>query len=594
MSRFLSIALIVVLVWAATGCQSLPIARAIAVPASRGSESAVEQAHFTPSSAKSSGEADPRIRLAAAATEPAGTEPAGTEPAATEPAGTEPAGTEPAGTEPAGTEPAATEPAETEPAETEPAGTEPAGTEPAGTEPAATESGETAEPLQLSEVLASVTNTFPLVRAAALQFDVAQGQLLSAEGAFDLKLKAASENGPLGFYETYRQSAGAVQPLMFGGEVFGGYRIGRGEFQPWYQERQTNDGGEFKAGLSVPLARNVNIDDRRAGLQKSAIDYSAADPQFRTAVIQTVQSASNAYWDWVAAGAREQIAVQVLELATTRNDGLKEEVRTGAKGQPVLQDNRRSILSREAKLIDARRKLQQTAAKLSIYLRSPVGEPLTPTSSQLPGFPVIEEPAEAIRSRLTQVALQTRPELRELDLAIERVDVEIAESENDLRPNVDAVLVGAQDVGAPTSKKRDKSPFELEAAVLVDVPLQRRKARGKLTSLEAKRGQIAQKLQLTTDKVRTEIDIAFAALTAAYERVQRTAEARKLAEFMAEVEREMLGAGASNLLSVALREEQAADAAGTEVDANLEYQLALAALRAAAGIDDGTIIDWAP
>jgi hypothetical protein len=63
---------------------------------------------------------------------------------------------------------------------------------------------------------------------------------------------------------------------------------------------------------------------------------------------------------------------------------------------------------------------------------------------------------------------------------------------------------------------------------------------------------------------------------------------------MAEVEREMLGAGASNLLSVALREEQAADAAGTEVDANLEYQLALAALRAAAGIDDGTIIDWAP
>ena len=451
-----------------------------------------------------------------------------------------------------------------------------------------------AEPLRLSDVLTSVTNTFPLVHAAALQFEVAQGQLQSAEGAFDLKLKAASENGPVGFYETYRQSAGAVQPLMFGGEVFGGYRIGRGEFQPWYQERQTNDGGEFKAGLSVPLARNVSIDDRRAGLRKAAIDYSAADPQYRTAVIETVQSASNAYWDWVAAGAREAIAGQVLALATTRNNGLKEEVRTGAKPPPVLQDNRRSILSREAKLIDAQRKLQQSAAKLSIYLRTSTGEPLIPASTQLPEFPSIQEPLDEIRSRLTQVALQTRPELRELDLSIERVDVEIAESENDLQPNVDAILVGAQDVGAPTSSKRDKSPFELEAAVLVDVPLQRRKARGKLASLEAKRSQIAHKQRLTTDKIRTEIDIAYAALTAAYERVQRTAEAQQLAEFMAGVEREKLAAGESNLLSVALREEQAAEAAGTEVDANLDYQLALAALRAAAGIDDGKVINWAP
>ncbi len=539
MTRSLTTALIAALAAAATGCQSSSIVRAIAVPGFRNgdTEATVVSAHFTPNSAESDDNSESTIRRASAEVDVPPVDDA---------------------------------------------------------QPTADPQPIAAETLQLSDVLNSVTNTFPLVRAAALQFDVAQGQLQSAEGAFDLKLKAASENGPVGFYETYRQSAGAVQPLMFGGEVFGGYRIGRGEFQPWYQERQTNDGGEFKAGLSVPLARNVGIDDRRAGLRKAAIDYSAADPQYRTAVIETVQFASNAYWDWVAAGARETIAAQVLQLATTRNDGLKEEVRTGAKPPPVLQDNRRSILSREAKLIDAQRKLQQTAAKLSIYLRTSTGEPLTPASSQLPEFPSIEEPLDEIRSRLTQVALQTRPELRELDLSIERVDVEIAESENDLQPNVDAILVGAQDVGAPTSSKRDKSPFELEAAVLVDVPLQRRKARGKLASLEAKRSQIAHKQRLTTDKIRTEIDIAFAALTAAYERVQRTAEAQQLAEFMAGVEREKLAAGESNLLSVALREEQAAEAAGTEVDANLEYQLALAALRAAAGIDDGTVIDWVP
>lgn len=63
---------------------------------------------------------------------------------------------------------------------------------------------------------------------------------------------------------------------------------------------------------------------------------------------------------------------------------------------------------------------------------------------------------------------------------------------------------------------------------------------------------------------------------------------------VAKVAKTKMVAGGSNLLNVAIREEQAAEAATTAVDAQLEYQLALAALRAAIGVDDGTIIDWQP
>ena len=448
--------------------------------------------------------------------------------------------------------------------------------------------------LQLGDVISSVLSTYPLVQAAALQFEVAQGQVQSAAGAFDLKLKGASENGPLGFYETYRHSVGAVQPLANGGEVFGGYRVGRGVFQPWYQERQTNEGGEFKAGLSVPLSRNVGIDTRRAEVRKAGLDLSAADPQFRSEVIGTIQDATEAYWQWVAASARQQIAEQVLALATTRNEGLKEEVRMGAKALPVLKDNRGSILSREAKLIEAQRKVTQSASKLSIYWRTPTGESRIPSGDEVPDFPNPRAPDEELPDRLSQQAIQTRPELRDLDLTIERIDVEIAEAGNDLLPSIDAIIVGSQDMGEPTSKKRDKSEFELEAALVVDVPLQRRKARGKLTSLEAKRAQLAQKRRLSEDKIRTEIAIACAALKAAYERIQRTAEARELADYMAEVEREKFAAGESNLLSVAMREEKSAEAAGIAIDALLEYQIGLASLRAAAGIDDGYLVEWKP
>lgn len=448
--------------------------------------------------------------------------------------------------------------------------------------------------VQLEDVISSVLATYPMVRAAALQFEVAQGKITSAKGAFDTKLKGSTENGPLGFYETYRHSVGAVQPLAYGGEVFGGYRVGRGVFQPWYQERQTNEGGEFKAGLSVPLSRNSGIDSRRAAVRKAGLDLSAADPQFRGEVIMTVRAASEAYWQWVAAAAQQDIAEQVLALATTRNDGLAEEVRMGAKASPVLKDNRRSILSREAKLIDTQRKVSQTAAKLSIYLRMPDGTPLLPDADQVPGFPSPGQPGEDWQSNLIQQAIQSRPELKDLELAIERVDVEISEAGNDLLPNVNAILIGSQDMGEPTSKKRDKSEFELEAGLMVDVPLQRRKAKGKLTSLEAKRAQLAEKRRLSEDKIRTDIAIAFAAVKAAFERVQRTTEARDLADYMAQVEREKFDAGESDLLKVALREEKAAESAGKAIEAQLEYQLGLTQLRAATGIDDGSIIEWSP
>lgn len=449
-------------------------------------------------------------------------------------------------------------------------------------------------PIELQDVISSVLSTYPMVQAAALQFDLAQGRVTSAEGAFDVKLKGASENGPLGFYETYRHSLGAVQPLPTGGEVFGGYRIGRGRFQPWYQERQTNDGGEFKGGLSVPLSRNQAIDARRAGVFKASLDLAAADPQFRSEVILVVQAASESYWTWVAANAHQRIAEQVLTLATTRNEGLKEEVRMGAKAPPVLKDNRRSILSREAKLIDARRKVAQTAARLSVFLRTPTGEPMLPSEDQVPGFAEPQRPDDQLKDRLLQQAIQYRPDLRELDLSIERIDVEILESQNDLLPNIDAIVVGSQDMGQATSKKRDKSEFELEAALVIDVPLQRRKARGKLSSLEAKRAQLALKRRLSEDKIQTELAVAVAGLKAAYERVQRTTEAQELAEFMAEVEREKFAAGESNLLSVALREEKAAEAAGTAINALLEYQIGLTSLRAAVGVDDGEVVEWSP
>jgi outer membrane protein TolC len=439
--------------------------------------------------------------------------------------------------------------------------------------------------LPLNEVIESVYASYPLLEASMRERDVADGERVAAAGEFDLKLKATSENQPAGFYQTYRQSVGFVQPLYNGGEVFTGYRIGRGSFEPWYLGRQTNGGGEFKAGAAIPLSRNRQIDERRARLWSSTWDRKIVEPDIQGQLIGFVRDASYTYWEWIAAGRRFRIAESLLDYARDRDAAIRRKVEEGDTEEPVLKDNRRLIVSREAKLIDVRRKLQQSAIKLSLYYRAADGSPVIPMPEQLPDFP--DEPPvepEQLDADIDE-ALRRRPELRILDLTRRQLEVDYAQAHNEFRPSVDGFVAGSKDVGAQTSYLGYKTPLEVEAGVLVDVPLQRRKARGKMSAVDAKMMQLAAKRRITSDKITIEVQSAYAAMVAALERVTRARESVVLAAQLASIERRKQELGEVDLLSVNLRELQAAEAADVEVDALVDYFLARSDYRAALATD---------
>ncbi|MCA9246800.1 MAG: TolC family protein [Planctomycetales bacterium] len=434
-------------------------------------------------------------------------------------------------------------------------------------------------------MVSSIHSTFPLLEAAYQQYRIAAGKHVAAWGAFDTKLKGASENGPVGFYETYRHQAGLSQPIYHGGEIFGGYRIGRGEFQPWYLERQTNDSGEFKAGLRVPLLRNREIDARRAEVWRATYDRQRAEPEVLAELIHFVRDGSIAYWNWVAAGRKYEIGKHALTLAEQRNAQLRRKVDVGDIDPPVLQDNLRAIAQREAKLIDLRRKVEQSAIKLSLFYRSDGGQPLIADQTQLVDFPPPTALNGADLPSDAAIALANRPELAMLDALVRRVNVDAAEARNDMLPNVDAQIVGSQDVGPASSSKGDKTPFELEAGIFVDVPLQRRKAIGKSRAADGKLVQLAAKRRYTVDKIRAEVQTSHAALDAAFQRLAKARESLRLADYMAEVERRKFELGESDLLSVTLREQYAIEAAEAEVDALTEFYTARAEYDAALARD---------
>jgi len=337
--------------------------------------------------------------------------------------------------------------------------------------------------LALDEVLLAVERSYPLLVETMMEQQVADGKQLAAWGEFDTKLAGFSMSEPQGFYKNYRNELGLEQPLYRGGYVFGGYRIGDGDFEPWYKERETNEGGEFALGLGVPLLQNRAIDKRRAGVMQADLARQAVDPAIQAQLLEFVQIATKVYWSWIAAGQALTAQRELLENAETRVAQIVARVDEGDLKKITRINNEQLIAAREAKVIEAERKLQQAAIKLSLFYRDVTGQPVMPIESQLPSsFPEHVTPNTELMELDIETAIASSPVLRELDFVARQVRVDLRNAENMLLPKFDALMKASQDVGAPASSINDKGPFELEAGFYGEVPLQRRESRGKISA----------------------------------------------------------------------------------------------------------------
>ena len=208
-----------------------------------------------------------------------------------------------------------------------------------------------------------------------------------------------------------------------------------------------------------------------------------------------------------------------------------------------------------------------------------------PSSAAILDFPIAFA-AEAWGAEAdVALAQANRPELEELQLARRQLSVLLRQACNETLPQIDAGLLVAQDIGQPTSAKRDKSEFELEATMTLSVPLERRQALGKARQLRGKIAQLRAKTRFASDKIATEAQAAHAALTAAAQRVEQTTEGLALAERMQVAEQRLYELGQSTLFNLNLREQQTAEAAIERVAAQYDYHVALADYAASLGFE---------
>ncbi len=442
-------------------------------------------------------------------------------------------------------------------------------------------------PLALDEVLASVDRHYPLLQAVEQERAVAGGRLVSAMGAFDLNL-FASADGQGTTYDNFRSGVGVSQGLPTGGlGVFAGYRTGTGDFPTYNLGQKTANGGEFRAGVTIPLLRDRNIDRPRAAVQQAQLDVALAEPQIERQRLDFHRAAARTYWNWVAAGQRLQVVEGLVKLAVERDEQLRTRVEAGAAANIERIDNQQNIALRNGLLVQAQRGFQQAAIDLSLFLRDRTGGPTLASTDRLPAFPEVQPLDLNGFDTALQTAFEQRPEPRRLRLQRDKAAVELRLAANQTLPSLNAVVAAAQDVGPGTSSLSGPNGLDrttVSAGVTFQLPVERRDARGRVMTAQAQLVQIEQQLRQAEDVVRADVQDTFFALERAFEFHQQAKKRVELARLVARAEREQLRLGRSDVLRVTLREQATFDAEIAEIGARQDYFRALADFRAAVGM----------
>ncbi|WP_395750055.1 TolC family protein [Prosthecobacter sp.] len=440
---------------------------------------------------------------------------------------------------------------------------------------------EKVRPLLLPEVLKSVQTQYPPYLAALIEQDIANGRVRQAQGSFDLNLNAGSSFAPAGYYDGQTGYAVLEQPLTnWGGSVYGGYRLSSG-FLPNYNKERTSVDGEGLLGFRIPLLRDGTIDRRRAALWQARIDKELADPFIQRQYLDFVRAASISYYGWVAAGQRLALSESLLRVARDRDSAIAEQVKKGASAPIVQVDNQRLVVSREIAVVQASRRFQAATIELSLFYRDVVtADPILAKRSRVPAaFPVHDRPSE---SQLTIDIAQARifrPEIRRIELTLEKTGIDLKLAKNNLLPSVEVGVQAAQGLNGRTP--RDIERTEVEAKIEFKLPLQRREAKGRVDVAQAQIDRLEQEMRFARERITADVRDSHSALHAAHEVLQMTRRNVDLAQQLANAEAERLKQGATDLLALQIREQASFDAKVLEVEAQAEYFRALANYRAA-------------
>lgn len=433
-------------------------------------------------------------------------------------------------------------------------------------------SDERGRPLHFEEVRQSVEAHDPRIRQAVERLRGAEAKTTEARGAFDPRIEGNGKLRAGAYYDNRSANVELRQPTtLWGSELYFGYRVGLALNERWppYREDQTLSGGELRAGIEMPIWRGGLIDPERAKRARAIELQDAAEQGLSVTELDLELAAARAYWSWVSAGQNREVARALLDLAEQRDKQLRRRFEAGSIAEFDVLDNERILIERQAFLVAAERAFEKAAFELSLFLRDREGAPIIVDPDRVPEELIVEKVDDLSVERAVAQVLACHPEAREARSLLEAAEVDVALTKNELAPELRAFFQYSRDLGELTGTDLDFTlPGNVyEAGVRLSMPLLFRAERGRSAAARANAAEKQEALRFVTDRLRAATYDAASAVEAANERVALTQDVVETAAELAEGERRRFEVGSSNLIFVNLREQQAAMARMSYIEA---------------------------
>jgi outer membrane protein len=438
-----------------------------------------------------------------------------------------------------------------------------------------------------------IVNTFLLPFEPTLSISARGGRSTTPSAS---QLVGASSLSQLSHY----YSVGYGQLLQAGTQVNVALNVNRSSSNSAFNTFNPSYSSSINYSISQPLLQNFGRDINGHLVRIAKINRKMSDIGFEMQAIDLVTAAEHMYWNLVYQRENVKVHQQALKLADKTLSDNKRQVEIGTMARIEVVQAESEVAQRQVQMVTATYTADETQDQVKKLITS-LGDPAL-VSAQINPIEMPRQPADddimpigdAIKS-----ALESRPEMRQLELQLQNGDIDVQFTKNQLLPNLTvgasytqsgvggvqtnrSALGGSNIVsvinGGLTDALGQMFGFNYMGYALgfnLQIPLTNKAALAdnaravtQRDSLQAKRTQLAQQIALDVRNAQTVVVMSRAQIAAAEK-------ALELANLQFEAEQKKFKLGISQLRFVLEEQRNLTDAETTHIQALVNYSQSL-------------------
>ncbi|WP_347273948.1 TolC family protein [Candidatus Kuenenia sp.] len=347
----------------------------------------------------------------------------------------------------------------------------------------------------------------------------------------------------------------------------------------------------IEAKITQPLLKGAGWFYNRSPIYIARNNKKISIAQFKSTAIEVSNAVQEAYWNFVKAIEDLKVAKKSLERAEDLLRKNKIEVESGTLAPIEIIEAESGVASRVEAIISAENTIRDKEDELKRIMNLADSEIISDVEIVPVDKPTFE-PKEVPLKETIKIAMEKRPELKELQIEVENAGMEVRRKKNELFPQLDLTggvrysgLGGTPDGAHDSTFSED---FQGEFITLtLEIPIGNRAARNDYKKAKLGKEQSALNVKKKELDIVVEVRGSVREVMTNIERVMATRKARELAQKRLEVEEKKYSVGRSTSLEILRAQEDLATAEGNETKALTDYEISRGSLEAA----KGTILD---